>query len=130
MSVPGFPSAVKDEKEWLVEEIERSASWHEFRAEKYRDEERTAGCAQALYELADAVRALPLTHPLFLKLAEINYLYWREADVVALGSWLNKTKTLIMRVCFSSFLTPKDLIKLLVELADENLVSGRKQSPE
>jgi len=119
MTIPDLYSAAKDEKEWLIEELQHSASWIEFRQQKHSDDEHDTSCAQALYELVEAINSLPLTHPLFWKLAEINHLYLQESDVVGLGNWLNETKCLLMQVCFSSFATPNALIERLVELAEE-----------
>lgn len=125
MTLPDFHSAAREEKEWLVDELEHSASWYVFRTEKCCNDEHDADCARALYELAEVIRALPLTHPLFLKLAEINCLYLQEADVVGLGNWLNETKCLMKQICFSSFKKPKDLVERLVELTDEHQAGCR-----
>ena len=73
-------------------------------------------------ELAKFVNALPVSHPVFFKLAAISASYLQQADVVGLGYWLNETKCLMKQICFSSFQTPEDLIERLVELTDQNQV--------
>ncbi len=119
MTLVDFQAAVKDEKQWLVEQLEHTASWHEFRQQRYPHDEDAAGCAQALHELAALIKSLPLTHPLFLKLAEINHLYWQESDVAGLGKWLNETRCVLMQVCFSSSETPRTMIERLVKFTDD-----------
>ena len=122
MTITDLHSAARAEKEWLVEELTQAASWHALRAKEYRSGECDAGCAKALRELAKFVNALPVSHPVFLKLAEISDCYLQQADVVGLGYWLNETKCLMRQICFSSFQTPEDLIERLVELTDQNQV--------
>lgn len=122
MTITDFHSAARAEKEWLVEELTQAASWHALRAKRYRGGECDAGCAEALRELAKFVNAMPVSHPVFFKLAEISDFYLQQADVVGLGYWLNETKCLMKQICFSSFQTPEDLIERLIELTDQNQV--------
>ena len=127
MTIPDFQAAARDEKNWLLDEVEESASWYAFRTGNFHSDQQVADCAAALYELAEVIKSLPITHPLFLRLAEINSLYWQESDVFGLGNWLNETKCLIRQVCFSSFATPDDFIERLAELTEKHQTGCRQQ---
>jgi hypothetical protein len=85
----------------------------------YLDDRHKASCAQSLYELADVIRAFPLAHPLFGKLAKVDHLYWLEADIAGLGTWLNEIKDLMAQVCCPFSETPKDIIERPAEFTDE-----------
>ena len=126
---PDVHSPVEDEREWLVETLEHSASWHAIKATMYLDDWHKASCARSLYELAEVIRALPPTDPLFRKLAEVDRLYWEEADLAGLGTWLNEIKRLSMQVCFPFFETPNDIIERLAELTDEKQTGMSKGIP-
>ncbi|MGD8852346.1 MAG: hypothetical protein PVI28_08045 [Gammaproteobacteria bacterium] len=124
MSLLNSPAAAKEEKQWLVEEIENIAAWWALKAGKCRDVSE-ARCVDALQDLAAAVRALPLSDPLFLKLAETTQLYIEDADISGLECWLEETKHLISRGWVDSSDKPKDLLQRLAALTDKHLT--RKQ---
>jgi hypothetical protein len=124
MSLLNRSAAGREEKQWLVEEIEGIASWCALKASKCRNTD-DALCVDALHGLAAAVRALPANDPLFLKLAETTRLYLQDADIPGLGNWLNETKYLISRGWVASSDDPQDLLQQLAALADKYLL--RKQ---
>lgn len=125
MNLLDCPTAAREEKQWLVDEIEEIASWCALKAARCTGDASDALCVEALHELAAAVRALPLSHPLFLKLAETTQLYIQDADIPGLGNWLNETKYLISRSWADSSGKPGDFLQRLAALTDRYLT--RKQ---
>jgi hypothetical protein len=118
-------SAAQEEKDWLVGEIEDIAAWLTLKVGTCCGTPRSVGSVQSLHALAAAVRDLPVSDPLFAKLAHMTQTYMQNADISGLGDWLNETKSLLSTESPKSDSEPEDLIRRLLVLTDDYL--SRKQ---
>jgi hypothetical protein len=112
MNIQDFAST-RDQKRWLVEQLEHAAAWRELKAERYPDDSRNAQCAATLHHMATTVKALPATHELFRQLARIASL----EDSIR-ERCLDEVNHLISRAGLSSPNSAQVVVQRLIEITD------------
>jgi hypothetical protein len=122
MNIEKFPST-EDQKQWLVDKLESTASWREMKAQQYPEDSRNASCAETLFDVAAAVKDLPDSHELFRKQVSIDYVNESVRE-----HWLDEMNSMISRAGFNSPVNPQDFIRQLLEFTDASLVDWRQTS--
>jgi hypothetical protein len=110
------PSAFGEYKNWLVEELQEKSQWCGQVSNLFGDDSRSLRCSDTLKILADVVRTLPETHPLFGKLAQIGHL-----DAVTRERWLDEVRLEFANIGWLSQLGPDDSIRRLFDITDASL---------
>jgi len=111
------------QKDWLVDTIAGAASWSGYLATLLPGDRRNARSSRLLLGLADAVKALPVAHPLFAKLDQIDH-----ADTAVRGRWLEEVRLEISYIGLFSDATTKEAIRRLEEITDASLAEWRQSS--
>jgi hypothetical protein len=105
-----------DAKRWLVSEISWKAAWYRQVASLFSNDERSVRCANTLSMLAAAVKALPVTHPLFKLLDQISYV---DSEIHA--RWLSELCLEFAHIAWSSPGSTQQAITRFMEITYDHL---------
>jgi hypothetical protein len=111
------------QKDWLVDTIAGAASWSGYLATLLPGDHRNARSSRLLLGLADAVKALPVAHPLFAKLNQIDH-----ADTAVRDRWLDEVRLEISYIGLFSDATTREAIRRLEEITDASLTEWRQSN--
>jgi hypothetical protein len=120
MDNPNHPGSLDKHKVWLVDEITGTANWCHHVAGLFPDDTRSLRCCDALKALADAIEALPVTHPLFGKLAQIS-----STDPLTHERWLDEVRLEFSSIGYLTNDSAPHAIEKLIAITDASLCDTR-----
>ena len=110
-----------ESKSWLMDEISGTASWCSHVASLFDNDARCLRGLDTLNALSELIQALPDTHPLFNKLAQIRCL-----DDNARGRWQDEIRLEFSYIGFQSATSAHQAIRQLVKITDASLDEWRQ----
>jgi len=116
MNTPSVESKI-----WLVDEISGTASWCSHVARLFQNDTRCVRGLDTLNALSALIQALPDTHPLFNKLAQIQ-----GVDSNTRERWLDEIRLEFSYIGFWSATSAQQAIRQLIELTDASLKEWRQ----
>lgn len=121
MHIPAPTTALAEHQAWLVEEIRGTASWCGYVATLFANDSRSSRCCQTLYALAAAVAALPASHPLFERLADIA----QVASAVR-ERWLDEVRLEFSNIGYLSAEGGQEAIGRLMAITEASLQEAHR----